>query len=116
MLKKKLNFLDARGLSLIEVVVALFIFIIVVAAFPGIVNLATNGIVTSGLKNNALYTTQQDIENAISNYNNSGSDTLTISFPSPIEITGSVLTIDKTYTDSYGKEKTLQIVTFVPNE
>lgn len=116
MLQKKFNFLNTRGLSLIEVVVALLIFIVVIAAFPGIVSIATNGIVTSGLKNNALYTTQQDMENAISSYNNSGNDSLTISFPSPIEITGSILTINKTYTDSYGKEKAFSIITFVPNQ
>lgn len=108
--------LNTKGFTLIETVVAMTILFIVIAALLNMVSIGIKGVISSGVKSNSIYAAQSDLDNAISNYNNSGNDTITINFPTSITVMGSIITTNELYTDANGNQRAVPLVTFVPNQ
>ena len=110
------SIISEKGFTLVEVLVAIFILMIVIFAFTGLFTTSFVGIFSAGNKSNALYGAQADMEENITGYDNTSTDSLVIPFSSPITLTGKYVTINKTYTDSSGNSRSVSIITFVANK
>lgn len=102
-----------RGFSLIELLIALSIFVIIASAFLLLYTKSFSDIFHSGHKNEALYEIQQELENTIYSNNNDGTDEIEINFPgleNSVKIKGKL-----ERGDAQVGERSAEIIVFIPN-
>lgn len=107
--------LNCKGFMVTEILVAITIIALIIAAFEPLLNSSFLNIFSTGRKSSTLYQAQQTTENAIANHG-TGSDILVLPFATPIPVQGSYITINELYTDANGNERTVTITSFVPNK
>lgn len=116
------SFLNEKGFTLTESLVAILILSIIITAFAVLFSNSNSDIFSMGKKSEGLYSAQNIMENAITDrlYTNSsitritGSISITFSGPGNIPVAGTTVKVNGNYTDSKGATRQVSLTSFVP--
>lgn len=101
---------DEKGFTMVEVLIALAILVIIIAAFTALFTTGARGIFSAGRKSNALFEAQNEMDNFIAEGNSDGLATHNIEFDSiTITVTGEEKIISTEY-----EGRTVEIYYFLP--
>jgi len=101
-----------EGFTLIEIIIAMFIFMVILIAFTSLFTTSISGIFGAGDKSAALFKGQEMMDNIIEEGPTSGEETHSIVFPGiaePIVVTGEEKEVEYDYED-----RTIVLYYFLP--
>lgn len=101
---------NEEGLTLIEILVALLIFVVILVSFSALFINSYAGVRLGGHKSERLYQAQSEVEEAMLNFQGERQDQIEISFP------GLTLTVDGrliTVQEIYHHDRSLSITLFL---
>ncbi|KAB2951650.1 prepilin-type N-terminal cleavage/methylation domain-containing protein [Heliorestis acidaminivorans] len=115
---------EESGFTLVEVLVSLSLISIVLVAYLGLFTNSFQGIYSSGYKGEALFETQQDMEQQIINKAvKTPPDELIVNFTNgsftdnKIKIPGNEIIMKRKYTDGFGNDNaSVSLSVFVPDK